>query len=43
MNNYRKIKYQKIIYKYKTEFGNNQKKKKKFIWRILFQNLINLS
>lgn len=28
MNNYRKIKYQKIIYKYKTEFGNNQKKKK---------------
>lgn len=42
MNNYRKIKYQKIIYKYKTKFGNNQKKKK-FIWRILFQNLINLS
>lgn len=28
MNNYRKIKYQKIIYKYKTGFGNNQKKKK---------------
>lgn len=39
MNNYRKIKYQKIIYKYKTEFGNNQKKKKK----IHMENIISES
>lgn len=40
MNNYRKIKYQKIIYKYKTGFGNNQKKKK---IKIHMENIISES
>lgn len=41
MNNYHKIKYQKIIYKYETDF-ETIKKINKFTWKILFQNLINL-